>query len=89
VAKEHIVDPQSEEELQIEVAATNMAITQAISGLASFSTDHRPFMVRILAAGLHDLDNADYRSISEGRRAAFLTKLKARYIELITAVEAG
>ena len=46
-------------------------------------------MVRILEAGLHDLDNADYRSIAEGRRAAFLAKVKARYTELITAVEAS
>ena len=82
------MDPQSEE-MQIEVAATNMAITQAIGGLASLARDHRSFMVRILEAGLHDLDNADYRSIAEGRRAAFLAKVKARYTELITAVEAS
>ena len=79
------MERQSEEELQIDVAATNMAITQAIGGFASISNDHRPFMLRILEAGLRGLDNADYRSISEERRAAFLTKVKTRYTEIITA----
>ena len=88
LAKECPLDRQSEEELQVEVAATNMAITQAIGGLTALSGDQRPFIARILAAGLRELDNADYRSIAPEHRAAFLSKVRARYIELVTTVDA-
>lgn len=76
-----------EEELLIEVAATNMAITQAIGGLAALATDQRPFMTRILETGLGALENADYQDISRDLRAAFVVKLKARYTQLITGIE--
>ena len=63
-----------------------MAITKAIGGLASLSSDKGPYLSRILEAGLHDLEKIDYQNIPDQRRAAFREKVKARYADLITTI---
>ncbi len=69
-----------------EVAATNMAIVKAMGLLASVSSDRRPYLSRILEAGLLDLGQIDYPNIPKRRRAAFRRKVKARYADLLRTI---
>jgi len=66
----------SQEDVFAEVAATNMAIVKAMSLLASVSSDRRPYLSRVLEAGLLDLERIDYPNIPKRRRAAFRRKVK-------------
>ena len=50
---------QLEEDVFAEVAATNMAIVKAMGLLASVATDRRPYLSRILEAGLLDFEQID------------------------------
>ena len=77
---------QFEEDVFAEVAAVTMAITKAIGGLAPLSSDQRPYLSRILEAGLRDLEKIDYQNIPDERRTAFREKVKARYTEFITTI---
>ena len=77
---------QFEEDVFAEAAAISMVLTKAIAGLASLSGDKRPYISRILEAGLHDLEEMDYRNVPNERRAALREKVKARYTELITTI---
>ncbi len=75
-----------EEDLLAEVAATNMAIVKAMGLLASVAADRRPYLSRILEAGLLDFEQIDYPNIPERRRAEFRRKVKARYASLLRAI---
>jgi hypothetical protein len=77
---------QFDEDVFAEVAATNMAIVKAMGLLASVSRDRRPYLSRVLDAGLLDLEQIDYPSIPKRRRAAFRRKVKARYADLLRAI---
>ena len=77
---------QFEEDAFAEAAAISMAMTKAIAGLVSLSDDKRPYISRILEAGLHDLEEIDYRNVPIERRAALREKVKARYTEFITTI---
>jgi len=74
-----------EEDLLAEVAATNMAIVKAMGLLASVA-HRRPYLSRILEAGLLDFEQIDYPDIPERRRAEFRRKVKARYARLLRAI---
>jgi len=74
---------QFNEDVFAEVAATNMAIVKAMGLLTSVSSDRRPYLSRILEAGLLDLEQMDYPNIPKRRRAAFRRKVKARYADLL------
>ena len=76
---------QLEEDALAEVAAFSMAVTKAIAGLLSL-TDARGYLVRILEDGLRDLEQTNYRTVADERRAAFLDKVKAHYIDFIATV---
>jgi hypothetical protein len=69
-----------------EVAATNMAIVKAIDLLASVSGDKRPYVSRVLEAGLLDLEQINFLNIAKGHRAAFRSKVKARYTHLLRTI---
>ena len=75
-----------EENVFAEAAATNMAIVKAMGLLASVATDRRPYLSRILEAGLLDFEQIDYPNIPKRRRAAFRRKVKARYASLLRAI---
>jgi hypothetical protein len=77
---------QFKEDALAEVAATNMAIVKAMSLLASVSGDRRPYLSRILEAGLLDLERIDYPNIPKSRRTAFRRKVKARYADLLRTI---
>jgi hypothetical protein len=75
-----------EEDVFAEVAAINMAIVKAMGLLASVATDRRPYLSRLLEAGLLDFKPIDYPNIPERRRAAFRRKVKASYASLLRAI---
>jgi len=77
---------QFNEDVFAEVAATNMAIVKAMGLLASVSSDRRPYLSRILEAGLLDLEQIDYPNIPKSRRTAFRRKVKARYADLLQTI---
>jgi hypothetical protein len=77
---------QSKEDVFAEVTATNMAIVKAMGLLASVSGDRRPYLSRVLEAGLLDLEQIDYPNIPKRRRAAFRRKVKARYADLLRTI---
>ena len=77
---------QFNEDVFAEVTATNMAIVKAMGLLASVSSDRRPYLSRILEAGLLDLEQIDYSNIPKRRRAAFRRKVKARYADLLQTI---
>src|ERR1700730_18650086 len=79
VRSETPLQSQLEEDVFAEVAATNMAIVKAMGLLASVATDRRPYLSRILEAGLLDFERIDYPNIPKRRRAGFRRKVKARY----------
>src|SRR3979411_3291877 len=79
VRSETPLQSQLEEDVFAEAAATNMAIVKAMGLLASVATDRRPYLSRILEAGLLDFEQFDYPNIPKRRRAAFRRKVKARY----------
>jgi hypothetical protein len=86
VRSETPLQSQLEENVFAEVAATNMAIVKAMGLLASVATDRRPYLSRILEAGLLDFEQIDYPNIPKRRRAAFRRKVKARYASLLRAI---
>jgi hypothetical protein len=77
-----------EEDVSAEIAAVTMAIVKAIAELASFSTDKRPYLSRILDAGLREFEEMNRPHALNEHGAAFLVKAKARYIDLIGTVPA-
>ncbi len=77
---------QFKEDALAEVAATNMAIVKAMSLLASVSGDRRPYLSRILEAGLLDLEQIDYPNIPKSRRTAFRRKVRARFADLLRTI---
>jgi hypothetical protein len=62
------------------------ATIKAIGMLASLSSDQAPCLSRIRDAGLHDLEEVDFRNVPDKRRAAFRENVKARYIDLIATI---
>jgi hypothetical protein len=86
VRSETPLQSQLEEDVFAEVAATNMAIVKAMGLLASVATDRRPYLSRILEAGLLDFEQIDYPNIPKRRRPAFRRKVKARYASLLRAI---
>jgi hypothetical protein len=77
---------QFKEDAFAEVAATNMAIVKAMGLLVSVSGDRRPYLSRVLEAGLRDLERIDYPNIPKRRRAAFRKKVKAHYADLLRTI---
>jgi len=75
-----------EEDVFAEVAATNMAIVKAMGLLASVSSDRRPYLSRVLEAGLLDLERIDYPNVPKRRRTAFRRKVKARFADLLRTI---
>jgi hypothetical protein len=75
-----------EEDALAAAAAFGMAVTKAIAGLSSLTDARGPYLARILEDGLHDLENTNYRTVAEERRAAFLDNVKAHYIDFIATV---
>jgi len=75
-----------EEDVLADVAATNMAIVKAMGLLASVSSDRRPYLSRVLEAGLLDLERIDYPNVSKRRRTAFRRKVKARFADLLRTI---
>src|ERR1700758_2926012 len=63
VRSETPLQSQLEEDVFAEVAATNMAIVKAMGLLASVAADRRPYLSRILEAGLLDFEQIDYPNI--------------------------
>ena len=86
VGSETPLQSRLEEDVFAEVAATNMAIVKAMGLLASVATDRRPYLSRILEAGLLDFEQIDYPNIPKRRRAAFRRKVKVRYASLLRAI---
>jgi hypothetical protein len=86
VGSESPLQSRSEEDVFAEVAATNMTIVKAMGLLASVATDRRPYLSRILEAGLFDFEQIDYPNIPKRRRPAFRRKVKARYASLLRAI---
>jgi hypothetical protein len=82
------LDTSFEEEVFAEIAAVTMAIVKAIAELGSLSRDNGPYLCRVLATGLCDLEEMDHRNILNEDGAAFLEKVKGRYTDLITTISA-
>jgi hypothetical protein len=82
-------DVSAQEEFFIEVTAVTMAIVKAIAELGSLSGDRRPYLSKVLDAGLRDLEEIHPPHILDETRAAFLARAKARYIALIAPFAAS
>ena len=66
VGSETPLQSRLEEDVFAEVAATNMAIAKAMGLLASVATDRRPYLSRILEAGLLDFEQMIIRTFRSG-----------------------
>jgi hypothetical protein len=79
-------EPERGTSLAIDVVAVSTATIKAIGMLASLSSDQASYLSRIRGAGLHDLEEVDFRNVPDERRAAFRENVKARYIDLIATI---
>jgi hypothetical protein len=77
-----------DEDVSAEIAAVTMAIVKAIAELASLSIDKRPYLSRILDAGLREFEEMDHPHTLNEHGGAFLVKAKAHYVDLIATMPA-
>ena len=69
-----------------ELAAQNMAIIKALSGLAALAGDRDEYKRALLDAGIRDLQLTEFWSVPVERRGAFLAQIEARSASLIAGV---
>lgn len=81
-----MIDPDFHDAVLAELAAQNMAIMKALSGLAAIVGDREEYKRTLLEAGLRDLPTTDYWSVPAERKEAFLAQVEARYTALIAGI---
>jgi hypothetical protein len=75
------------EAMLAEIAALNVAVIKVTGVVSRLSGDQKSFLRELLDAGLHDLPLTLYQGVPQNRYAGFLEKAKAKYRDIVAAIQ--